>query len=476
MKLTLVNPWFGNEDWQRHYPPLELGFLGTYVRDNAKDVEVKIIDPIPQELDMNEVISHTKDSEIVGLTCYTERRFECFELAENIKSVNPDCNLILGGPHATFLDLSIMEHYPFVDMIVKGEGENALLEVVEGKDFKEISNITWRNKSRIITNPSRTLQHDIDEFYIDYSLLPSPERYISDYALPYKYRNLRHVYMPATRGCSYACNFCGNLNLWGRIWRAPTPKLLIERMEDIISVYNTEYFRFSDAFFTASESWTIDFLQTLKKAKLDICFGIDSGINISGRVLKELSESGCLRITFGVESGSDRILKKINKPIKRKNIIKTIMKSKELGIWTRGGFIFGWHGETKEDIKETFSVVNLLDDTELNILKVFPGTTLYEDLRAKGEIDSSYWFDKYPDNPEHFDLIAHVPHYCKEEFQSADYSIDELKTFLRKASFSHVLHMPAFIFRKYGLNGGLKLISNEFISSFVKISTSNREV
>lgn len=475
-KLTLVNPWFGNEDWQRNYPPLELGFLATYVRDNTKDIEVEIIDPIPQRLDTNNVITRTKNSEIVGLTCYTERRFECFELAKEIKSINPDCNLILGGPHATFLDLSIMEYYPFVDMIVRGEGEDALLEIVEGKDPKKISSITWRNGNQTIRNPSRVLQHNIDEFYIDYSLLPPPEKYIPDYALPYKYKNLRHIYIPATRGCSYACKFCGSLNFWKRTWRAPLPQLLVKRMEDIISTYDIEYFRFSDAFFTASEGWTMRFLQALKKAKLDIYFGIDSGINISGRVLKELNESGCLRITFGIESGSNEVLKRLNKPINKDNIIRTIKKSKELGIWTRGGFIFGSPRETIKDIKETVSIINLLDDVELNILKIFPGTDLYEDLRANEEIDNNFWFDKHSDDPKHFGLIPHVPHYCREEFKSADYTIEELKSFLRKASISHTLHIPSFIFKKYGISDGLKLISNEFFNSFIKKSPFDKKV
>ena len=460
MRLTLVNPWFGNEEWQRHYPPLELGFLATYIRDNTKNTEIEIIDPIPQKLNVSEVISRTKNSEIVGITCYTERRFECFELAEKIKSVNPDCNLILGGPHATFLDLPIMEHYPFVDIIVRGEGENALLEIVEEKELKKISSITWRNKNKIIQNPSKTLQHNIDDFYIDYSLLPSPEKYVIDYALPYKYKNLRHIYISATRGCPYACKFCGSSNLWKRIWRAPSPELLVKRMEDIIGTYNIEYFRFSDAFFTASEAWILKFLQILKKEKLNTYFGIDSGINVSEKVLKELSETGCLRITFGIESGSDKILKKINKPIRKENIIKTIKKSKKLGMWTRGDFIFGWSGETKEDIKETFPIINLLDDTELNILEIFPGTPLYEDLKAKGEIDDNFWFDKHSNSFS--DILPHIPHYCKEHFRSADYSIEELKNTLKKASISHTLHMPTFIFKKYGISNGLKLISNEF--------------
>jgi len=111
MKLLLVNPNFKGVV---SVPSLGLGFIGTYVRENS-NCEVEIVEPILQGLTEAQVLDKVKESDIVGLTCYTESRFQVFDFAAKAKQVNPDCKLIVGGPHVNTLGKQILQHYPFID-------------------------------------------------------------------------------------------------------------------------------------------------------------------------------------------------------------------------------------------------------------------------------------------------------------------------------------------------------------------------
>ena len=249
MKLLLINSYLSGDAW--HYPPLELGFLATFVRDRSSS-EVKLVDPAAENMDINQVVKAAKDFDIVGLNCFTERRVQCFEIAKRIKEENPNCKIILGGPHATALDIKIMEHYTFVDGIIRSEGEQTLLEVVKGGDYKKILGLTWRNNGEIIKNPDRPLMENLDDVYVDYSFLPPMKKYIRDYASPDLKGKINYVYMLSSRGCPFFCEFCGNKFFWRSCWRAPNPEILVRRISDLVGEYGVEYFRFGDGEFTAN--------------------------------------------------------------------------------------------------------------------------------------------------------------------------------------------------------------------------------
>ncbi|MDI6856333.1 MAG: cobalamin-dependent protein [Candidatus Thermoplasmatota archaeon] len=130
MKLLLVNPYFKGGVYA---PSLGLGFIGTYVRDHS-DFEVELVEPAQQGLlNEREVLNKAKKADIVGLTCYTESRFQCFDFAKKVKLTNPSCKLIVGGPHVNTLDEATLRHYPFIDVVVRGEGEVTMLDIVKNK-------------------------------------------------------------------------------------------------------------------------------------------------------------------------------------------------------------------------------------------------------------------------------------------------------------------------------------------------------
>jgi magnesium-protoporphyrin IX monomethyl ester (oxidative) cyclase len=437
MKLLLINSYLSGDAW--HYPPLELGFLATFVRDRSSS-EVKLVDPAAENMDINQVVKAAKDFDIVGLNCFTERRVQCFEIAKRIKEENPNCKIILGGPHATALDIKIMEHYTFVDGIIRSEGEQTLLEVVKGGDYKKILGLTWRNNGEIIKNPDRPLMENLDDVYVDYSFLPPMKKYIRDYASPDLKGKINYVYMLSSRGCPFFCEFCGNKFFWRSCWRAPNPEILVRRMSDLVGEYGVEYFRFGDGEFTANETWSRKFCKELQNAKLDIHFRVDSRINVSAETLKDLKKSGCVGVTFGIESFSDEILTDINKYTRRNMIIETLKNSRKAGLWTRGTFILLWPGETVENFKRnTLRFTGFVDEFEAHVLHILPGTPLYERLKQKGEINDEMWFN-IPDRKRF---------YCKENFPSALYSLDELEKVFWYANNYFTTRNPRKIMKKF---------------------------
>lgn len=396
-KLLLINPYFGQSskllEGAVHSPPLGLGFVATFVRDHA-NCDVEIIDPLPQGLSEIAVLDKIADVDFVGLSINTYLRFYCLDFARKIKDRYPRCMLILGGAHTYFLDKMILGHYPFINVIVRGEGEETTVELVEGKSLQEIAGITYRHPNgEIIRNPDRPLIQDIDRLYIDYGLLPDMSLYKSDIEVPLDLRRLKTAYMIESRGCPFKCTYCANQH-WQGVWRAVSPARTVDKMEHLARNHGVQYFRFYDDLFTANMNKTLEFCRILKDRKLNVHFRVLVRAGISKETLKALQEVGCESIGLGIESGSDRMLKGIKKGITRQQIIETINSCKDLGLWVVGSFIVSLPGETQEDYKASLALVNLPDTFNANILHLFPGTSFYNELKEKGEIDDSIWFDR----------------------------------------------------------------------------------
>lgn len=463
MKLLLINPYFEGIDPDA--PQLGLVFLGTYIQENS-DCDVQVIDPIPQGLLEDDVLSLVKKADIVGLTCFTEIRFQCFDFAKSVKEANKDCKLLLGGIHATALDIPILEHYSFIDAVIRGEGEETLLEIVNDTPYKEVAGITWRKEGEVVRNRDRPLIRNIDNLHFDYSLLPTIfiENW-KDEEVTSELKNLKHLPIIASRGCPYNCSFCASHPYWGNMWRSLSPDELVSRLEDAVDRYGAKYFRFYDALFPTNKKWIDEFCRLLEERNLEICFRIDIRSGANKEILEKLRNVGCSIVGMGVESGSDRILKRINKKTTEKEIIDTVKTCKELGYWVIGYFMVGLLDEEWEDIQKTIEIIKYFDYHNYTRFQIYPLTPFYEEMKERGEIIDEIWFDKSRDVPvevkggeDYFSRIR-VTSYCKENFKSANFYQDDLDWPIRYSFYHHDTHNPRAVIRKYGpLWGSLSLM------------------
>lgn len=444
MKLVLINPYFGTgadarTEGATHSPPLGLGFLATYVRDHS-DCRVEVIDPAPQGLTLQQTLDRVTGADIVGLTCYADTRFGCFEFAERLRQAHPKALIVVGGPHTFAMDDQILQHYPSIDIVVRGEGEETLLEIAQGRPRREIAGITFRDGGQIVRNPLRPLSEDIDRYSIDYRLLPPIELYSRDVEAPAEIRQLKTIYTIATRGCPFHCSYCANIH-WERRWRATTPAELVRRIKGWVEEFGVEYVRFYDDLFTANKRWALEFCTLLRESGVKVRFRVLVRAGTDREVLQALKEAGCVAVGFGIESGSDHMLKRIEKKITRQQVIDTVTACRELGLWTVGAFIISLPDETMEDYEQTLSLVPLVDTFQTNIQIIFPYTPFYDELKARGEIDDGIWFRK-----EHEGRLL----YTRENFASARFGVKELEWMALRTQYRHFLRRPGRVAAKYG--------------------------
>jgi radical SAM superfamily enzyme YgiQ (UPF0313 family) len=220
-----------------------------------------------------------------------------------------------------------------------------------------------------------------------------------------------------------------------------SPAELVRRIQGWVREYGVEYIRFYDDLFTSNKRWVLEFCRLLKEAGVRIKFRVLVRAGTDHEVLKALTEVGCIAVGFGIESGSDRILRRINKGITRQQVLDTIAVCRRLDLWMIGAFILSLPDETYEDYKQSLSLVPLLDVIPMGIHIIFPYTPFYLELKERGEIGDEIWFDK-----KHEGRIL----YTRERFKSARFSFDELRWMWRYAQYHHMLRRPGRTLRRYG--------------------------
>ena len=446
MKLLLVNPRFNGAV---PVPSFGLGFIGSYVREKS-DCSVEIVDQNLDAVTDAELLEKARGSDIVGMVCYTESRFEVFSFAAKAKKVNPDCKVLVGGAHVQTLDRLTLKHYPQVDIVVRMEGEETVLDIVKGKPYADIPGITWRDaKGEAVRNQDRTMMENLDILPFDYALISKQIKGWKDPEIPLELQKLNALPIIVSRGCPFQCKFCAANRQWGSTYRFMSAEELVRRIQYFVSEHNIGYFRFYDALFLGSEARLLKFCDLLEESKLKISFRVDVRVGTSEKILRRLREVGCEVLGFGIESGSDKVLKRMRKGITRKQIEQTIKITKSLGYWNIGFFMVSMPDETYDDIKATFELLNDFDEMNVQFFKVHPNTVVYDELKEQGEIDDEVWFDPSKET----ELF-----YCRERFRSAMLPFNEANALVRYAYNKAAVGSPRKLLKSHGtLKGGFLL-------------------
>lgn len=445
MKLILIHPYFNsNKGFSLGSPPISLGFLGTYILNNS-DVHVEIVDPIPQKLSEEDVVNKCEYVDFIGLTCTTAIRFQCFNLARKIKEKYPNKIVIVGGAHVNSLDKLILEKYPSVDIIVRGEGEKTLLEIVKSVPLDKISGITYKENNKIIRNEDRPFIKNIDSLYCDNDLMLPQSFYSIDDEIPNKYRNLKTTTIVSSRGCPFKCTFCSSSACWKGTYRQMSAEDLFYLVSSAYVNDNIRFFKFFDSLFTGNREKTLKFCNLIKESDIKIHFKCEIRSGTTEEVIKALKESGCVAVSFGIESGSDRILEQVNKSTTRAKIEETIKLLKKYDIWTIGFFMNGFKGETEEDYKKSLELVKKVDSHSFSTVEIFPDIAFFQELKDNKEVTDNIWFDETQEE--------HIC-YSKEKFPEADFTLEELEWRAQKAFYTHNIYRPISVIKKYGLIKG----------------------
>lgn len=333
-------------------------------------------------------------ADVVGIYSMVTMQNDSKWFARNLRD---SCDLLIaGGPLPSCDPIPFMNDF---DVVVKGEGEQAMLELLRrydsGCDPQSVQGIVYRkwNNGRdkgeqgetVFTEP-RILEPDLDKI-----AFPARDLFANDRYIDYWKKRYGHAATTVftTRGCPFSCEFCSNA-VFGISYRERSPENVVDEVEQALS-FGYDRIHFADDVFTLNRERVLRICDEIRKRGLHFkweCLG--RADSIDEEISFAMKDAGCDRIYFGIESGNDSVLKLMKKKITLDRARKAVYAAHEAGLATGAFFILCYPGETNDTVLETlrFAVSLPLDYLSFTMPYPLPGTALYE--RVKGRISKEW--------------------------------------------------------------------------------------
>lgn len=398
-RILLLNPkpsaWYiGFASSALPAPPLGLLYVAAQLR--ASGYRVDLVDMVAEKYTKDDLSRYidTRQPIMIGLSCATEAINTALRMCDFIKVCSPGTFTVLGGAHPTFEYRHLIAQ-PGVDFVIRHEGELALVQLLDelqqpDPHLENVKGLCWKNRGSPVVNEDRPFIEDLDT-------LPFPARDLikmEKYAWPGS--------IASSRGCPFSCIFCAAGAMSGGHYRCRSINNVFTEMEHMVLDLGIRDFLFVDDTFTAHKTRTVKLCEKIIQAQWGITFSCESRVNsIDADFLDILKAAGCERIQFGIESGSDDVLRKIQKGITTAQIRKAVDLAHKAGLKIKGSFILGHVWDTRETLQATCDLMRQLNETydvelypAINI--PFPGTTQYEAREKLGiELITEDWDDFY---------------------------------------------------------------------------------
>jgi anaerobic magnesium-protoporphyrin IX monomethyl ester cyclase len=360
--------------------------------------EVGFIDGIAEELTISDFVGAVKNAgaDIVIMECSTPSIRYDLLTAEKLKAEVSDIFVVLVGSHPTFFHKEILMENEFVDVICRGEFDLTVRDIAfalsNGGGLREIKGISFRDGNGVHINEERPLIMNLDD-------LPFPARHIVKIE-PYLAgicSGNRPTTMVSSRGCPYKCVFClWPETLYGRVFRARSPENVVDEIEQAVKEYHVDEIYFDDDCLTLIKERLLKICELIKKRDIEVKWICQSRVDtVDEEMLKEMKEAGCHYVEFGVESGSQEMLKAMKKGIRLDSARKAFELCKKIGLKTQAFFLFGLPGENDETFRETVEFAKELDpdSAQFALAIPHPGTELYQVCTEKGWLKYDSWED-----------------------------------------------------------------------------------
>jgi len=357
--------------------PLGVGVLGTILQN--ENYNVKIYDGNAEEFELIQYLKQFDDfiPDVIGFSIITPNypvaKINIQQLKEKYKNVK----IIAGGVHSTLFPDNLLNDG--VNVVVKGEGEQVIVDLVKalltGNNLTNIDSIVYKDNDKIITNESKNKN-------IKLSAIPIVDRNL------FNLNRYTHHSMITSRGCPYRCNFCCNYS--GTILQKGVTVNkhtdIIKEMKYLENEFNAKDIFFADDIFLIRKSDILAFCSEYKNANLAVeWIGQMRADTIDEEIAKAISNAGCKKIYFGVEAGSENILKNSNKGLTKKQLLAGITHAKNAGIRVKTGWIYGLPGTIEEQYKSIDFMIEMRPhEISIHQLIPFPGTPYYENPKLYG--------------------------------------------------------------------------------------------
>jgi anaerobic magnesium-protoporphyrin IX monomethyl ester cyclase len=380
----------GRLEFYSRFTPLGLTSINGLLR--LKGHDAVLLNASAWSWDRTRRFLDTERPDLFGVSVFTFNRHEAMRLAGLARRANPSGMIIAGGPHATHLPHHLLEHYPQVDIVVRGEGEETMLELVEARargalpgSLAGIRGITYRGADgRVVDTPDREVIRDLDR-------LPFPAEDPATLGVDVA---SQFEFMITSRGCPAACTFCSSPEFWGRTLRFRSAGSMLEEIRLLRERYGVVYVSVRDDTFTVSAQRVIDFCRGLIDSGIDLLWDCQSRVNaVDEERLAWMRRAGCTHIQYGVESGSPRMLRRLNKGITLDQIRAAAAATRRVGLGLSIYLITGIDTEGDEDLESTTRLIEEIrpHDGLVSPLTVYPGTAQYEEAKARSSLTDEFW-------------------------------------------------------------------------------------
>jgi len=345
---------------------------------------------------------HHRKPDIVGISGpFTSQVDNALKVSEIVKKVNSNILTVVGGPHVSTVPEAFLKEATAVDIVVIGEGEYALLEIVEFFEGKKIlSNIlgiAYRQEGCVIVNDRRPFLENLDELpYPAYHLI-NMEYYLTNKNIGYRSFQNRAISMITSRGCPFNCCFCSVHLHMGKKFRAHSTQYVLNHIQHVVDKYNVKNIFFEDDNLTFDLKRFETICDGLIEHKIKIGWETPNGVRadcLTLELLKKMKQSGVVSVFVGVESGDPEILNNvICKSLDLNHVIEFAKNAKQIGLKTGAFYIIGFPGEKKENMQRTVNFALMLKqkyDVGMHLFTATPtfGTRLYEQCKTNNYLEA----------------------------------------------------------------------------------------
>lgn len=407
MKIALVFPPFFHPSMY-NLPPLGLVLLGTMLQRAGH--QPVLLDQVlalrtgqlPKSPELyaeaaRQILATRPDVVAFGAQCTTYP--PTLQIARLLKRERPDLRVVIGGHNATFVARPTLERHPYVDAVIRGEGEQTLPALLaaweEGGSGAGILGVSWRGEQGVVDEADRGLIPDLNQLPLpDYSLAPDLESYRTACDLP-----RRIAILEVGRGCPHSCVYCSEAALWRRRCRTYAVPRLIEEMLMLRDAEGAECFLLAYDQFTADRQFVTRFCEAVIAAGLERSgwYCISRLDTVDAKLLSLMKRAGCESMCYGIDSGSRRTLFFIRKQIDVEILPQQVRQTTDEGLVPTLSFVIGFPGEERGDVDATLDLMlrtGLAGNSNplLQIPTVLPGTELYRKFlpELKRQVDSYF--------------------------------------------------------------------------------------
>ncbi len=375
-----------------------LGLLHLAGQARRDGYRCSIIESDVQGLGADDVIARVVRAkpDYVAITLFTVGVWQASQVARGIKARCPGTKILIGGPHVSSLGDETMQRFGEFDLAVIGEGEVIFSQVLAAMDaggpLKNIPNLIYREGDGQITATRReSIRVPMDDLPLPaWDLLPGfPRAYLP---AVYDYPRGPVGTIAASRGCPFHCKFC-DTSTFGAAVRAYTPRAVFEQIQLLNHRWGIRHIVFVDDLFIASPKRTTELCRLIIDHGLKITWSCNTRVDcVKPELLKVMKRAGCWEIEFGLETGANELLERMDKHARVERGEQAVRWCHEAQIRSKGLFMLGYPGETPATIEKTKQFVGRLPMTVMNLTKFtpYPGSPIYRDLYGTN-IRSDHW-------------------------------------------------------------------------------------